>query len=87
MTLFELAQKLVFGLLGYIFITGLCLIVSSIILIIDIVKKRKQDKKAFDKIHPVEYMCSSIEKRRFKYGKWKFVGKDQNDFYLYERIK
>ena len=87
MTLFELAQKLVFGLLGYILITGLRLIISSTILIIDIVKKRKQDKKAFDKIHPVEYMCSSIEKRRFKYGKWKFVGKDQNDFYLYERIK
>ena len=87
MTLFELAQKLVFGLLGYILITGLCLIISSTILIIDIVKKRKQDKKAFDKIRPVEYMCSTMEKRRFKYGKWKFVGKDQNDFYLYERIK
>lgn len=87
MTLFELAQNLVFGLLGYIFITGLCLIVSSIILIIDIVKKRKQDKKAFDKTYPVEYMCSTMEKRKFKYGKWKFVGKDQNGFYLYERIK
>lgn len=87
MTLFELAQKLVFGLLGYIFITGLCLFISLTILIIDIVKKRKQNKKAFDKIHPVEYMCSTMEKRRFKYGKWKFIGKDQNDFYLYKRIK
>jgi hypothetical protein len=87
MTLFDLAQLIVFILITLIIITGsilLLMIIETIICsIIDIIK----NKKAFDKAYPVGSHYLTHLKQKFPYGKWKYLGKDQHGFYLYERTK
>lgn len=87
MTLFDLSQLIVFILISLIIITGsilLLMIMETIICsIINIIK----NKKAFDKAWPVGSHYLTHLKQKIPHGKWKLLGKDQNGFYLYERIK
>lgn len=55
--------------------------------ILDLYDKRKRNKKAFNKVHPVGCTFSTKYKQEFPYGKWKYLGKDQCGFHIYERIK
>lgn len=87
MTLFEFSQNVIFILITLIIITGsilLLMIIETIICsIINIIK----NKKAFDKAWPVGSHYLTHLKQKFPYGKWKYLGKEQRGFYLYERIK
>lgn len=44
-------------------------------------------KKEFNKTYPVGSIFATKLKQKFLCGKWKCLGKDQNNCYLYERIK
>ena len=84
MTLFELMQLIVFGLIATIIITSNLLILIFIeTLIKTIIKARRE----YNKQYPVGFTRKSETKKPFFYGKWKFLGKDQNGYYLFERIK
>ena len=91
MTLFELSVLFVFILIILILILGIILTIifinDFIERLIYIIGKRQRNKKAFDKAHPVGFTFSTKLKQRFPYGKWKLLGKDQNDCFIYERIK
>ena len=84
---FELVASCVLILL---ILTGLSLLGVITILIIDFFKLlelKRENKKAFDDAHPVGFTFSTKLKQKFPYGKWKLLGKDQNDCFIYERIK
>lgn len=84
---FELVASCILILL---ILTGLSLLGVIAILIIDFFKLleiKKENKKSFDDSHPVGFTFVTKLKQKFPYGKWKLQGKDQNGFYLYERIK
>lgn len=84
MTLFELMQVIVFGLIVAILTTGILLILMfTETLIITIIKTKKE----YDKQYPVGFTRRSETKKPFFYGKWKLLGKDQNGYYLFERLK
>ena len=83
MTLFDLAVLFVICLFLIIIISG----VGLFILLIDYLEKRHKNKVRFNKVHPVGFTFSTKYKQEFPYGKWKFLGKDQHGFYIYERTK
>lgn len=83
MTLFELAVLFVICLFLIIVISGSGLF----ILLIDYFKKRHKNKVRFNKVHPVGTLFTTHVEQEFPYGKWKYLGKDQQGYYLYERIK
>ena len=87
MTLFEFSQLVVFILITLIIITGGLLILIFLESLIEIIRNRIKNKKAFDKAWPVGSHYLTHLKQKFPYGKWKYLGKDQRGFYLYERIK
>ena len=87
MTLFEFSQLVVFVLIALIIITGGLLILMFIESLIEIIRNRIKNKKTFDKAWPVGSHYLTHLKQKFPYGKWKYLGKDQRGFYLYERIK
>ena len=84
MTLFELMQVIVFGLIVAILTTGTLLILMFIETLIKTIIKAK---KEYDKQYPVGFTRRSETKKPFFYGKWKLLGKDQNGYYLFERLK
>lgn len=84
MTLFEYIAICVFNLFVLIIISFIVLV---ILLIDSVLNKRKRNKKVFDREYPIGFTFSTKLKQRFPYGKWKLLGKDQNNCYLYERIK
>lgn len=84
MTLFELMQLIVFGLITVILTTGILLILMfAETLIKTIIKARRE----YNKQYPVGFTRKSETKKPFFYGKWKLLGKDQNGYYLFERLK
>lgn len=87
MTLFEASQIFVFVLITLIIITGSLLVMlfleSLIGWIVMCIKKRK----SFNKVYPVGALFTTHVEQKMPYGKWKLQGKDQNGFYLYERVK
>ena len=91
MTLFELLVLFVLILITLILILGIALAIFFIDAFIKtltcVIAQRQRNKKAFDKAHPVGFTFSTKLKQRFPYGKWKLLGKDQNDCFIYERIK
>ena len=91
MALFELLVLFVLNLIGLILISGIILAIFFIDAFIKTltcaIAQRQRNKKAFDKAHPVGFTFSTKLKQRFPYGKWKLLGKDQNDCFIYERIK
>ena len=91
MTLFELLVLFVLNLIALILILGIALVIIFIDAFIKTltcaIAQRQRNKKAFDKAHPVGFTFSTKLKQRFPYGKWKLLGKDQNDCFIYERIK
>ena len=91
MTLFELLVLFVLILIILILILGIALAIifidAFIKKLIYIIGKRQRNKEAFDKAHPVGFTFSTKLKQRFPYGKWKLLGKDQNDCFIYERLK
>ena len=84
MTLFELMQLIVFGLIATIIITSNLLI---LIFIETLVKTIIKAIREYNKQYPVGFTRKSETKKPFFYGKWKLIGKDQNGYYLFERIK
>lgn len=91
MTLFELLVLFVLILITLILISGIILAIIFIDAFIKTltcaIAQRQRNKKAFDKAHPVGFTFSTKLKQRFPYGKWKLLGKDQNDCFIYERLK
>ena len=91
MALFELLVLFVLNLIGLILISGIILAIFFIDAFIKTltcaIAQKQRNKKAFDKAHPVGFTFSTKLKQRFPYGKWKLLGKDQNDCFIYERIK
>lgn len=83
MTLFELAVLFVICLFLIIIISGS----SLFILLIDYLKKRHKNKVRFNEEYPVGALFTTRVEQKMPYGKWKFLGKDQHGFYIYERIK
>ena len=84
---FELVASCILILL---ILTGLSLLGVIAILTIDFFKFleiKKENKKSFDDAHPIGFTFVTNLKQKFPYGKWKYLGKEQNDCYLYERIK
>ena len=91
MALFEVLVLFVLILITLILILGIALAIIFIDAFIEklifAIAQRQRNKKAFDKAHPVGFTFSTKLKQRFPYGKWKLLGKDQNDCFIYERIK
>ena len=91
MALFELLVLFVLILITLILISGITLAIIFINAFIETlicaIAQRQRNKKAFDKAHPVGFTFSTKLKQRFPYGKWKLLGKDQNNYFIYERIK
>lgn len=83
MTLFDLAVLFVICLFFIIIISGS----SLFILLIDYFKKRHKNKVRFNKAHPVGTLFTTRVEQKMPYGKWKYLGKDQQGYYFYERIK
>ena len=80
-------MALLIFLIFLIVITGFSLSLITIETTITIIINKIKNKKIFDRSHPVGCTFSTKLKQKFPYGKWKYLGKDQNGFYLYERIK
>lgn len=56
--------------------------------ILDLYDKRKRNYISFNRSHPVgSCFTTKLGEQKFPYGKWLLIGKDQHDFYIYERIK
>ena len=91
MALFEVLVLFVLILITLILISGIILAIFFIDAFIKTltcaIAQRQRNKKAFDKAHPVGFTFSTKLKQRFPYGKWKLLGKDQNDCFIYERLK
>ena len=87
MTLFEFTQKAIFVLISLIIIIGSLIVLMTIESIVGFIINRIKRKKAFDLAQPVGTIFPTKVKQKFPYGKWLLVGKDQHDFYIYERIK
>ena len=91
MALFEVLVLFVLNLIGLILISGIILAIFFIDAFIKTltcaIAQRQRNKKAFDKAHPVGFTFSTKLKQLFPYGKWKLLGKDQNDCFIYERLK
>ena len=91
MELFELLVLFVLILITLILISGIILAIILINAFIETlicaIVRRQRNKKAFDKVHPIGFTFSTKLKQRFPYGKWKLLGKDQNDCFIYERLK
>ena len=91
MGLFELLVLFVLILITLILILGIILAIIFIDAFIEkitfAIARRQRNKKAFDKAHPIGFTFSTKLKQRFPYGKWKLLGKDQNDCFIYERLK
>lgn len=87
MTLFELSIYFILTLLTLITILFIALLVVGMFYIYEVLKSKARNKKAFNKAHPVGFTFSTKLKQRFPYGKWKLLGKDQNDCFIYERLK
>lgn len=83
MTLFNLAVLFVICLFSIIIISSTVLF----ILLIDYLEKRHKNKVRFNKVHPVGTLFTTRIEQKFPYGRWKYLGKDQQGYYLYERIK
>lgn len=52
------------------------------------IKERKEEYKKFDKEHPVGFLYwSSVKKKKFRFGKWKYLGKNIDGSHIFERVK
>lgn len=49
--------------------------------------RKKATLMGTEKQYPVGFTRKSKTKKPFFYGKWKLLGKDQNGYYLFERLK
>lgn len=87
MTLFEASQIFVFVLITLIIITGLLLVMLFLESLIGWIVKCIKKRKSFNKAYPAGALFTTRIEQKFPYGKWKCLGKDQNDRFLYERIK
>ena len=83
MTLFQFVVLLVLCLFLIIIISGTVLF----ILLIGYLKKRHKNKVRFNEEYPVGALFTTRVEQKLPYGKWKLLGKDQQGYYLYERIK
>ena len=62
--------------------------VMTFMLIKEIIDRRKEKKKMFDKAFPQWFIFRTmIRKQKFPYGKWKYLGKDVSGEHLFERVK
>lgn len=87
MTLFEFSQFFIFFLITLTVVTGGLTIIFLIDGLIVIITNRIKNKEAFDKRYQVGSIFITKIKQEFPYGEWKYIGKDQHGFYLYERTK
>ena len=87
MTLFDLAIFIVKLLISFIMLFGILLVMVIIWTMVDFIKFKIKNKKAFNKVHPVGTLFTTRVEQKMPFGKWKYLGKDQNGCYLYERIK
>lgn len=87
MTLFDLAIFIVKLLIYLIMFVGILWVIAITWATINYFKTKSKSKKAFDKQHPVGSTFTTRIKQKLPYGKWKFLGKDQRGFCLYERTK
>ena len=74
------------------FIWLIFIIVSSIAMIVvlsqEIIERRKEKKKKFDKAFPQwSIFRTMLRNHKFPYGKWKYLGKDVSGEHLFERVK
>lgn len=74
------------------FIWLIFIIVSSIAMIVvlsqEIIERRKEKKKKFDKSFPQwSIFRTMLRKQKFPYGKWKYLGKDVSGEHIFERVK
>ena len=85
MMLFDLAVFLVFVFL----ITGVISLINILIITyIILFQKNRKRKHDFNKLYPTgSFYFSYLKKRKFPCGKWEYLGKDQNNKYVYERTK
>lgn len=62
--------------------------VMTFMLIKEIIERRKEKKKRFDKAFPQwSIFRTMLRNQKFPYGKWKYLGKDVSGEHLFERVK
>ena len=53
----------------------------------DAIRELKKSYLFFNELHPVGFTKKQRKKIKPRPGKWKYLGKDQNNLHIYERIK
>lgn len=51
------------------------------------IREFKKSYLFFNKVHPVGFTKKQRKKIKPRPGKWKYLGNDQNNLHVYERIK
>lgn len=87
MTLFDLAQLIVFILITLIVITGGLLTLMFLESLIECTIKAIKRRKTFNRAYPIGSLFATRDRQEFPHGEWECIGQDQNGFYLYERTK
>ena len=53
----------------------------------DAIREFKKSYSFFNELHPVGFTKKQRKKIKPRPGKWKYLGKNQNNLHVYERIK
>lgn len=79
------AEIFIWIVVGFLVMLLVIFLVTEILFLYE---KRKINYKAFDREHPVGSLFrTKLGNQKFPYGKWELRGFDQDESYVYERMK
>lgn len=77
----------------FFILIGVCFLIISLFIfligeILELYKKKKRNYLAFDREHPVgSHFITKLGNQLFPYGKWELIGLNQDEEYVFERLK